>query len=346
MNVSQIKKAIKDAIAKDLKTGLDALQSALKQDAPAYNEVLHQLGRWNSLQSEIHRQVITHSEADITRNQIRLALLNYLEESEIQDYNWQTRNQEIFPEMILVQGGEFEMGNIGEQHEEPQHRVQVSSFEIGKYLVKNVQYAAFLNAYGNPELNKWIELNERFGTEKSRIGQTGETFYVENGYEDHPVNFVSWYGAQAYCQWLSQHTGQHFRLPREAEWEFAARGGIHSEGCTYAGSDDPFEVAWFRENADEHAHPVGRKKPNALGLYDMSGNMREWCQDWYAGNYYRQCAEKGLVTDPQGPKNGKFRIYRGGCWYFDAPAIRIAARLWKTPDSRHLNHGLRVVRRV
>ena len=133
---------------------------------------------------------------------------------------------------------------------------------------------------------------------------------------------VSWYGAAAYCQWKRAQTGRNYRLPTEAEWEYAARGGKKSRGYQYAGSDNLDEVAWYRSNSDSKTHPVGQKKPNELGLYDMSGNVYEWCQDVWHDSYNGAPADGSAWL--QGGDQAR-RVLRGGSWY--SLGCRVAFRV-------------------
>jgi formylglycine-generating enzyme required for sulfatase activity len=219
------------------------------------------------------------------------------------------------PEMVLVQGGTFSMGsNDGENDEKPVHSVTVSSFYISKYEITFTAYDAFCDATGHtrPDDNGW-------------------------GRGNRPVINVSWDDAMAYCGWLSYKTGKKYRLPTEAEWEFAASGGNKGQGHTYSGGDYVEVFAWCSSNSGNQTHPVGQKEPNELGLYDMSGNVWEWCSDWY-GDYgsYSQ-------TDPQGASSGTFRVLRGGSWSLYPRYCRVARRGNATPDLRNYFNGFRVV---
>jgi formylglycine-generating enzyme required for sulfatase activity len=159
------------------------------------------------------------------------------------------------------------------------------------------------------------------------------------GCDQCPVERVSWDDVQEFIKKLNAKTGKTYRLPTEAEWEYAARGG-GKQTYAYAGSNTVNEVAWYSSNAGSKTHPVGEKKANELGLYDMSGNVREWCQDWYADDYYA----KSPSSNPQGLSTGSNRVLRGGSW-FDNPAyVRVADRTYYTPDFRYDNIGFRLAR--
>jgi len=154
----------------------------------------------------------------------------------------------------------------------------------------------------------------------------------------HPVVGVSWDDATAYCQWLSERTGRNYRLPTEAEWEYAARGGRDSKGYTYAGGDDLDAVAWYYGNANGKTHPVAQKQANELGLYDMSGNVYEWVQDCWHDSY------AGAPKDGSAWTSGDCdrRVLRGGSWSFINLICRVAFRFWYFPDFRYLNFGFRL----
>jgi formylglycine-generating enzyme required for sulfatase activity len=220
------------------------------------------------------------------------------------------------PTMIAIAGGSFTMGsNSGESDEKPTHTVTVSSFSMGKYEITVAEYKAFCTAAGRtmPDAPSW-------------------------GWNDkHPIVNVNFNDANAYCNWLSETTGQNYRLPTEAEWEYAARGGQKSNGYTYSGGNDLEEVGWSSDNAGGQTQAVGRKSPNELGLYDMSGNVWEWCKDWY-GTYAADAQ-----TNPRGPSSGIDRVLRGGSWYYAAAYCRVAFRTYYSPEYRNYRYGFRVV---
>ena len=159
------------------------------------------------------------------------------------------------------------------------------------------------------------------------------------GYAEYPIIRVSWYGANLYCEWLSHKKGQNFRLPSEAEWEYAARGGNSAQGLMYAGSSKVKEVAWFDENSLGTTHPVGLKFPNELGLHDMNGNVWEWCADhWH--DTYRGAPKDGNAWTSGGDSTR--RVLRGGSWLNTALYCRVSARFRLYPLYRNLNVGFRV----
>ena len=151
---------------------------------------------------------------------------------------------------------------------------------------------------------------------------------------------VNWEECKEFADVLSERTGKKFRLPTEAEWEYAARGGIKSGNHKYSGSDNIDDVAWYVSNSDDMTHEVGKKNANELGIYDMNGNVWEWCQDWY-GEY-----STSSYDNPTGPKTGDFRIYRGGSYKEKAEYNRTSNRSFNRPDFRYGNIGLRVVMEV
>jgi formylglycine-generating enzyme len=223
------------------------------------------------------------------------------------------------PEMVLVDGGSFLMGsNDGEQEEKPVHKVSVGSFYLAKTEVTVAQYREFCRATSRqmPEEPKW-------------------------GWQDHfPIVNVSWKDAQAYCDWLAQKTGQKFRLPTEAEWEFAARGGKKTKKFNYSGGNAIEEVAWFDKNSNKQAHGVGSKKPNELGLYDLTGNVWEWVADWFGEDYFANSPER----DPQGPRSGAMRVMRSGSYVNYPGDNRIAIRISNMPDDTGPFFGFRVAK--
>ena len=254
-------------------------------------------------------------------------------------------------QMILVTGGTFQRGNTrgdseGHDDEKPVHTVHLTyDYYIGKYEVTFNEYDRYCEATG-----------------KSKPSDEGWTRHLR------PIINVSWWDAIAYCNWLSEQSGlpkayddkgnlldesgritvdlrrvKGYRLPTEAEWEYAARGGQNSSGdYKYAGSDDLNEVGFYTGNSGLHgfksAQEIGKKKPNELGLYDMSGNVWEWCHDWY-GNYLPETQE-----NPVGPVSASYRVSRGGSWYYYAQYCRVAYRYYYSPGYSYSYIGFRIAR--
>jgi formylglycine-generating enzyme required for sulfatase activity len=195
-------------------------------------------------------------------------------------------------EMVFVSGGTFQMGsNDGESDEKPVHTVTLSDYLIGKTEVTQALWKSVM--VNNPSHFKGDDL---------------------------PVERVSWSNCQEFISKLNKMTGKTYRLPTESEWEYAARGGTISKGYSYSGSNNLNEVAWYGDNSGSTTHPVGSKQPNELGLYDMSGNVWEWCSDWF-GRY-----SSGAQTNPTGASSGSSRVYRGGGWFIDAQRCRVTYR--------------------
>jgi formylglycine-generating enzyme required for sulfatase activity len=222
----------------------------------------------------------------------------------------QNLGNSITLDMIFVEGGTFMMGsNDGYDPEKPIHSVTLDSFWIGKYPVTQAQWKAIMG--NNPSHFKGDNL---------------------------PVEQVSWDDAQAFIKKANQITGKKYRLLTEAEWEYAARGGNQSKGYQYAGSNNIDEVAWYYDNSNDKTHPVGQKKANELGVFDMSGNVREWCEDWYDGDYYKISPMK----NPKGTSTGSVRVLRGGSWSDNTYLCRVAYRNWNPPSNRNYDYGFRV----
>ncbi len=249
--------------------------------------------------------------------------------------------------MVNVTGGSFSMGsNTGNADEQPVHSVTVNSFSISKYEVTVAEFRRFVEA-----TNYVTEAEKSGGGSYALFNGTwqyksGVNWHynavgtLRNATEDrHPVIHVSWNDAVAYCTWLSSKTGKTYRLPTEAEWEYAARGGINSKGYTYSGSNNIDEVAWYSSNSSMATHEVGLKKANELGIYDMSGNVWEWCSDWYTNTYYGSSPS----NNPTGASSSSYRVLRSGCWYCGVQDSQVANRDDGTPDRRAADIGFRVV---
>jgi formylglycine-generating enzyme required for sulfatase activity len=233
----------------------------------------------------------------------------------------------LVPEVIRLEGGSFDMGNegSGSEDERPVHTVFVDGFDLGRFEVTNAQFKAFCDATGRqypPDPEEW-----------------GKYF---QDYPNHPVVMVSWEEVTAYCEWLSKLSGMTYRLPTEAEWEYAGRGGLTRKRfpwgderaagrACYLQSEVPFGVPTMR---------VGSFPPNGYGLCDLAGNVWEWCFDWYDVSYYRS----GNNRNPRGAPSGSGRVARGGAWLYGEDSLRCAVRLRLSPLMQHETVGFRVAR--
>lgn len=244
---------------------------------------------------------------------------------------------------VRIAGGDFDLGDDdGALDRKPAHTVKLDDYNIGAYEIKQDQWEAVMD--NNPSFFKCGEC---------------------------PVTNVSWEDAQEYIEKLSNATGKKYRLPTEAEWEYAARGGntekLRKEshyrggvnefmvsdknkgkkipekelkGSRYSGrSAGPQSIAWYQNNSDDHVHAVGRKQPNELGIYDMTGNVEEWCSDWYAGNY----GSRDTVTNPKGPIGGKSKVVRGGSYASTANETVVTRRAAYLPNTKAMSLGFRIV---
>jgi len=228
--------------------------------------------------------------------------------------------------MIAVPGGTFDMGGKSWSDSSlPVHPVELDNSWIGEYPVTQALWTAVLGEANNPSSFKGA---------------------------DRPVETVSWEEIdRSFLPALNDLTENTrpprtvYRLPTEAEWEYAARGGLQgkNESLIYAGSDVLDEVGWYDDNSHGETKPVGLKLPNQLGLYDMSGNVWEWCNDWYGSKYYQECLDKGTINNPSGPEKGDYRVLRGGCWIINAQGCRSPARFIIAPMFRYYDVGFRLV---
>jgi formylglycine-generating enzyme required for sulfatase activity len=222
------------------------------------------------------------------------------------------------PALVRIPASSFLMGSdSGQDNERPAHRVWVDAFELGVAQVTNADYDEFVRA----------------------IRHASPPFRDQPAFGDpaQPVVGASWIDAVAYCDWWSERTGRRFRLPTEAEWECASRGGV--EGALYPWGDDPpqsrpdYDKRWR-----DRPEPVARQKPNAFGLYDMCENVHEWCDDWYEASSYAVSAER----NPRGPHAGTRRASRGGSWRHQIKISRCAARSSLPPHFHYADYGFRI----
>jgi formylglycine-generating enzyme required for sulfatase activity len=236
--------------------------------------------------------------------------------------------------MALIPAGDFQMGSEnGDSDERPEHTVYLDAFYMDVYEVTNALFAKFLNARGNQEEGgaTWLDASDG----DARIHQAGGRWQADAGYEDHPAVEITWYGARAFCEWRGA------RLPTEAEWEKAARGGL--TGASYPWGDEAPVCEKGAQNGaqfgacDGETVAVGSFAANGCGLFDMAGNVWEWVWDWYAADYYG----RSLLQNPLGPDSGETRVVRGGSWVSSGDLLRSAYRHWYDPSNSNSNYGFR-----
>jgi formylglycine-generating enzyme required for sulfatase activity len=247
------------------------------------------------------------------------------------------------PEMVYLPGGTFKMGDnqrLGSADERPVHEVTLDPYAMGRFPVAVGEYLRFAQAtHGHyPE---WLDEGNEYNVETG-----SDDYYRTVGMSrnslDLPIVGVSWKDALAYCQWLSDRTGERYGLPTEAEWEYACRAGSHTAYCYGDGEVQLEAYAWYVNNAGGKAHSVGQKTANRFGLHDMHGNVWEWVRDWYSDKYY----ENSPSDNPSGPESGSRRVIRGGCWANGADDCRSADRNRDDPGYRRYYLGFRLSRRV
>jgi formylglycine-generating enzyme required for sulfatase activity len=274
--------------------------------------------------------------------------------------------------MSFIEAGNFQMGhNKGFLEERPAHSVTLTkNYFMAKFETTNKQLSEVLNwgfKAGKISIEKGVVINTEgkkkilldIFDEDNNINFNGKNFIIKTGMDNYPCTEISWYGAVVFCNLLSEMENKDiaynlndwscdfnangYRLPTEAEWEFACKGGRKSNNYFFAGSNDPYSVAWFNKNAEGKLHPVGLKNPNELGLYDMSGNVWEWCNDYFNRMFYYFSP----YIDPKGPENGINRSIRGGAYQFNAFTCRSSARFLNSdPSGTGSFGGFRVVQTV
>ncbi len=260
----------------------------------------------------------------------------------------------LYYDMVRIRPGLFVMGSEGEgadDDEKPEHLVRITQdYYIGVYPVTQAIWKTLMNGH-NPSY---------FPGDDRPMEQVSWQDIVEGGQDDSvPLAFLT----QLNQNFAPEIPGYQFRLPTEAEWEYAAKGGhktvlspeqeqsflktsqpTAAELYTaYAGSDQLKEVGWYGQNSHQETKAVGMRQPNELGLYDMSGNVDEWCQDWFDSNYYKQCKKEGIVEDPEGPDSARNRVRRGGSWYDSPQYCRVSYRYAWHPTLRNAHVGFRLV---
>jgi len=242
-------------------------------------------------------------------------------------------------EFVGIEGGKFVMGSNNYEDEQPAHEVILASFSISKTEITNQQFAEFLQKYAsdkvlNGEFKGELLIKEHeWGLRKEK-----NTWVVQKGYENHPVIEVTWYGANEFCKFYGG------SLPSEAQWEYAAKGDSKTKNFKFSGSDTLNLVAWNNANSDSQTHAVAEKIANELGIFDMSGNVWEWCEDWYDKSFYANSV--GATNPVNTTKNAKraSKILRGGSWYSLPNGCQLSYRNSDSPDSSNDVIGFRMVK--
>jgi formylglycine-generating enzyme required for sulfatase activity len=262
--------------------------------------------------------------------------------------------------MVFVKGGTFQMGSNESDDEKPIHRVTLDDFHIGKYEVTVAEFEKFITATGyktDAEKGDGSYIYTTTWENKAGIYWKHDAKGNLRSRSDynHPVIHVSWNDATAYCKWLQETTGKGHRLPTEAEWEYAARGGNQPKGHKYAGINDESSLHRYANFADKNTDfswsvksqndnyaytaPVGKYLSNELDIYDISGNVWEWCSDWYSSDYYKNSS----FNNPKGANSGTSCVLRGGAWSSKPAYCRITSRSSSTLTYRSYGIGFRVV---
>jgi formylglycine-generating enzyme len=222
------------------------------------------------------------------------------------------------PALVCIPEGWFTMGSeVGQDNERPVHRVWVDAFLLATTQVTNQEYARFSSSTGAPEPPFWRDPNF--------------------SHPQQPVVAVSWFEANNYCEWLREQTGRSYRLPTEAEWERAARGGIEGKIFPW-GNEPPQSLPDYDQRWKNGPEPVARYAANGFGVYDSCDNVHEWCSDWYQADYYAISSDR----NPRGPKSGTRRASRGGSWRHHIKVSRCAARSSIPPEFHYADYGFRV----
>jgi formylglycine-generating enzyme required for sulfatase activity len=224
----------------------------------------------------------------------------------------------VEPVLVSISSGWFMMGSeIGQDNEKPVHQVYLDAFSLAATQVTNAEYAVYVRESGaaSPQFFEHADFN----------------------HPRQPVVSISWFEASHYCEWLSRATGRTYRLPTEAEWEYAARGGCEGKLFPW-GDESPHALPGYHSRWRKGPEPVGQLSPNGYGLYDICLNVHEWCSDWYAADYYSHSP----TYNPRGPEQGERKASRGGSWRHHIKATRCAGRSSIPPEFRYADYGFRL----
>lgn len=289
----------------------EALAGIVEEIATALERVAVSTSQPPPVEMPVPQQEEAHGQAESVIVPIEKPPLVTLNQTVSSPHLASTPKDSLGMELILIPAGEFLMGaNDGDMDEKPAHRVRITRpFYLAKYPTTQAQWEAVMGS--NPS---------RFKGDPNR-----------------PVENVSWDDVQEFLRRLTEKEGKSYRLPTEAEWEYAARAGTTTAYCF---GDDPKllrEYGWYVENSEQTTHPIGQRKSNAWGLHDVHGNVWEWVNDWFDEAYY----QKSPPEDPQGPEDGQYRVVRGGSWFYGARSLRVSTRRRSGPGYRSVRLGFR-----
>ena len=345
----------------DWKLGMGDIQAIMKWEMPKDDYTLKILKALPDNCLEKSERVLTQEIAiSYSQNDKPVVEQPFLHINKFDPTTINTRQEFHIPDgMVFVRGGIFLMGSpeneAGRGDNETQHRARVHDFCMAKYLVTLAQFESFIK-----ESNYWTDADK---DGSSFISYRNES-YKRSGVnwrcdpegefqkdKQHPVIHVSWNDVSAYCKWMSEKFKKNYRLPTEAEWEYACRAGTTTPFNT--GTNLTMEQANFNVGYSYHNYPRGKKlgkttpvssyPPNGCGLYDLHGNVWEWCLDWYDEKYYDECKQRGIVDNPQGPETGSNHVMRGGSWNYDLKYCRSACRQYYYPSFHYFDGGFRLV---
>ncbi len=235
---------------------------------------------------------------------------------------------------ILIESGKFKAGNNKNTDELNSKKFKIKSFYINKFETTNLEYSKFLNSIKAPKekVAEYINLKGVWRDIECGIYSENDSFFVKPNYENKPVIFVSWFGAEAFCKFYG------FRLPSEFEWEFAASAkNINKKDISDTSKIYLDKKAWFSENSNNKIHNYGEKEADLNGLFDIRGNVSEWCNDWYSHDIYKNSKKE----NPEGNEKGKFKVHRGGSWINSADILSVTNRRASNPHTQNATIGFR-----
>ena len=244
-------------------------------------------------------------------------------------FQYSTAQNSTNIEFIFIEKGKFIPGNNNfDLDERNDKKIKVKSFYISKYEITNKEYCSFLNKIDKKKhnINNYINLKGKWRNIEQAIYQREDSFFVKKNYNNFPVIFISWHGANEFCKYYN------YRLPSEIEWEYVALKANTTNAIITE------NIAWYKINANETPHKVGTKRANNMGIHDMSGNVSEWCSNWYSEHYYKNIKKRKNIN------NGTFKVHRGGSWANSLNILRITNRRASNPTTMNATIGFRVAK--